>query len=102
MTLEFTAIADVKCRVGESPVYDERTERVYFVDILSRRLYAVALSDFWRSEWEFESEVCSLGLAASGRLVVALRDTVILFDPETGARETALQHRGGRAGHAPE
>ena len=87
MNLAFTCIADLKCRTGESPVYDERTGRLYFVDIPSRRLYAIALPRGEPRFWTFESEVCSLGLAASGRLVVALRDSVILFDPATESRE---------------
>ena len=35
--------------------------------------------------WRFDSEVCSLGIAASGRLVLALRKRVGLFDPEGGS-----------------
>lgn len=87
MNLEFACIADLKCRIGESPVYDERTNRLFFVDILERRIYAMALADAAIRSWTFESEVGSLGLAASGRLVVALRDRVILFDPQTEARQ---------------
>ena len=41
MTLNFTLIADTQCRLGEGPVYDERTDRLYFVDILNRKVLAV-------------------------------------------------------------
>jgi sugar lactone lactonase YvrE len=91
MPLTFTCVADVKCRIGESPVYDERSNRLYFVDILARRLYALALADASLAAWTFESEVCSLGLAASGRLIIALRDTIILFDTATEARQVICQ-----------
>jgi sugar lactone lactonase YvrE len=84
MSLEFTCIADLRCRVGESPLYDERTGRLYFVDIPERALYCREPESGALSDWRFESEVCSLGLAASGRLVVALRKGVILFDTTTG------------------
>ena len=87
MTLAFTCIADLQCRLSESPVYDERTYRLYFVDIPDRRLYAIAQPGGDLRSWTFESDVGSLGLAASGRLVVALRDRVILFDPATETRE---------------
>jgi sugar lactone lactonase YvrE len=86
MSLSFACIADVKCRIAESPVYDERTNRVFFVDIPNCKLFAMDIADAALRSWTFESEVCSLGLAASGRVVVALRDTVILFDPATEAR----------------
>ena len=95
MTLDFACLADTKCRVGESPVYDERTNRVYFVDILNRKIFGLDLATGQRGEWAFESEVGSLGLAASGRLVVALRHSVILFDPETEARQELCQIEAG-------
>src|ERR1700754_2468149 len=87
MTPAFTTIADVKCGVGESPVYDETTNRIYFVDIPGCMVYEVDLQTGQRRSWRFESEVGSLGLAVTGRLVLALRDRVILFDPQSGARQ---------------
>jgi sugar lactone lactonase YvrE len=87
MALDFKRIADTKCRVGESPLYDERTNRLYFVDILSCILYRVELASGEVKLWTFESEVASLGLAVSGRLVIALRHSIILFDPESEARQ---------------
>jgi len=35
-------------------------------------------------EWSFENGAYSLGLAQSGRLVLAQRDRLVLFDPESG------------------
>ena len=87
MALDFTLIAEGKCRVGESPLYDERTNRLYFVDILEKTVFGVDLASGERTSWTFESEVGSIGLAASGRLVVALRHSVILFDLVSGARQ---------------
>ena len=87
MTLSFATIADTRCGVGESPVYDETTEQVFFVDIPGCLVHAVDLPTGQRRSWQFETEVGSLGLAASGRLVVALRDRVILFDPQSGERQ---------------
>ncbi len=91
MALQFDCIADIRCRVGESPVYDERTGTLYFVDILSRLIYRRHRETGDLQTCTLESEVCSLGLAASGRLVVALRDKVILFDPESDARQELCQ-----------
>jgi sugar lactone lactonase YvrE len=86
MPLEFTCLVDLKGRVAESPVYDERRQRLYFVDILNRTIYGVEIPSGVRASWTFESEVGSIGLAASGALVVALRHEVILFDPESKSR----------------
>ncbi|MGH6923936.1 MAG: SMP-30/gluconolactonase/LRE family protein [Propylenella sp.] len=87
MNLHFACVADVRCRIGESPLYDERTGRLYFVDTLGRLVYCREPESGELKSWTFESEVGSLGLAASGRLVVALRDGVILFDPASGAKQ---------------
>lgn len=86
MPLDFNCLADIKGRVAESPVYDERTKRLYFVDILNRTIYGLELSSGARGSWTFESEVCSIGLCASGALVVALRHSIVLFDPESERR----------------
>jgi sugar lactone lactonase YvrE len=86
MSLEFAPAADIRCRLGESPVYDERTDKLYFVDLTNRLLYALDVGSGGLRSWTFESEVCSLGLTASDALVVALRKEVILFDPRTEAR----------------
>jgi sugar lactone lactonase YvrE len=86
MPLDFTCVAELKTRIGESPVYDERTERLYFVDILNCTIHALELQSGARASWSVESEVGSIGLAASGALVVALRHSVILFDPESEKR----------------
>jgi len=87
MDLDFACIADLKCRLGESPLYDERTNRLYFIDILNRTVYALDIASNNLASWIFESEVGSIGLAASGRLVVALRHSVILFDTSSGAKQ---------------
>ncbi|MYZ49874.1 SMP-30/gluconolactonase/LRE family protein [Propylenella binzhouense] len=87
MALRFSLLADLRCRVAESPVYDERRDELFFVDILSRRLYALKLAGRTLRSWSFEAEVAAIGLAAGQRLVLALRDRLILFDPETGDRK---------------
>ncbi len=86
MPLEFTCLVDLQGRVAESPLYDERKQRLYFVDILNRTIYGLEIPSGARASWTFESEVGSIGLAASGALVVALRHKVILFDPESESR----------------
>jgi sugar lactone lactonase YvrE len=97
VTLDFSLIADTKCRLGESPVYDERTNRIYFVDILGREILGLNLGSGERGSWKFESEVGSIGLAVSGRMVVALRHSVILFDLASGA-DLPTRLNDGRVG----
>src|SRR4051794_16152449 len=83
--LDFVPFGNVRCAVGESPVYDARRGALWFCDIVGRLLHRIDLATELHRVYPFESEVCSLGMAQSGRLVVALRKVVGLFDPEGGA-----------------
>lgn len=80
-------LPQVRCRIGESPVYDERTNTLWFCDIPACRVYGADLATLAVAAFDFPTEVGSLGLARSGRLVVALRHEVRLFDPHSGRSE---------------
>ena len=82
--LDFAPLGPVRCRLGESPVYDARRDALWFADITGRTLHSVDLATGFHRFHGFDSEVCSLGIAVSGRLVVALRKVVGLFDPDGG------------------
>ncbi|MBN9431935.1 MAG: SMP-30/gluconolactonase/LRE family protein [Bosea sp.] len=75
-------------RLAECPVYDDRTDRLLFCNILDGELHAVDLKSGEEHIWRFPEIVASYGLCESGRFVVALKDSVILFDPTTGERTT--------------
>jgi len=95
-TIKFKPLVQNLFQMGESPVYDERRDALWFCDIIGQALYSVSLTSGDMKTWEFPSEVCSLGLASSGRLVIALRNDVVIFDPETGARQTIASIEAGR------
>ena len=84
----FQCIADLRGQLMESPVWDDRRQTLFAADINGRKVYEIDLERGQLRDWTFEAEVPCLGLAESGRLVVALAREVILFDPETGTRET--------------
>jgi len=75
--------------LGESPVFDERRNALWFCDIVGRALHRIDLSGRQHRNWTFASEVGSLGLCESGRLVIALRHQVIVFDPDS-QRQTVI------------
>jgi sugar lactone lactonase YvrE len=90
-----TTIAPDRCDIGESPVWDERTGLLWWVDITPGTIHCIDPATGARQRWEFGEPVGSLGLCRSGRLVVALRSTVILFDPRDGSRQllASVTHR---------
>lgn len=82
--MEFAPLNEVRCELGEGPAYDERRDALWYCDIVGKALHRAELATGRHRQWSFASEVASCGVAESGRVVVALRDAVGLFDPETG------------------
>lgn len=72
--------------LGESPVWDAAAGALYWADIVNGRVHRLIIASGERAVWEFGEPVASFGLCRSGRLVIALRADVILFDPEENLR----------------
>lgn len=82
MALNFTALSEVQCELGESPVYDDRRAALWYCDIVGKAIHRADIATGATRSRTFATEVGSLGLCESGRLIVALRDEVGFFDPE--------------------
>jgi sugar lactone lactonase YvrE len=82
--MNFTCLLDIRCGLGESPVWDDRRELLFFVDAISPAIHAVRLDGTGLQTWPMPKPVGSIGLAESGRLIVALWHDLVLFDPDTG------------------
>jgi sugar lactone lactonase YvrE len=81
---EFELAWDARCSVAESPVWDATARRLLFCDINGKRINALSIDTGERETWDFPEVVGSFGLCRSGRLVVAQRHHVVLFDPKIG------------------
>ena len=88
MRLEFKALNDKQCTLGEGPAFDDRRNALWYCDIIERAIHCHDIATAEVRTWTFASEVGSLGLAESGRLGVALRHEVGLFDPADGSFRT--------------
>lgn len=82
---------DSRCSVAESPVWDAANRRLLFADINGKQINALSVDTGARQSWAFPEVVGSFGLCRSGRLVVAQRHHVILFDPASGTRTRLTQ-----------
>ncbi len=82
---EFELVWDTRCSVAESPVWDPARRKLLFCDINGKRIYALSVDTNAQESWDFPEVVGSFGLCRSGRLVVAQRHHVVLFDPASGA-----------------
>jgi sugar lactone lactonase YvrE len=86
--MTFQRVGDQTDILGESPLWNEEEQALYWVDI--RRPAIRRLDDqTGRIEtWGMPDLVGSIALAADGRLVVALPDVIAFFDPATARLET--------------
>jgi sugar lactone lactonase YvrE len=82
---DFELAWDSRCGVAESPVWDAANKRLLFCDINGKRINALTVETGARESWDFPEVVGSFGLCRSGRLVVAQRHHVVLFDTRSGA-----------------
>lgn len=81
----FELVWDSRCGVAESPVWDAVNRRLLFCDINGKKINALSVDTGARQTWDLPEVVGSFGLCRSGRLVVALRHRVVLFNPKTQA-----------------
>lgn len=98
MSVEVTVIAPEQAKVGESPVWDERLGRLLWTDIPRGTIHEWDAASGARRHWTFEASVGSFGLCDSGRLVVACKDRVLLFDRDTGTQSELARVTHARDG----
>ena len=78
-------VVDARCELGEGPLWDDSTGRLYWIDILAHRLHAYLPATQDRSTWELDAAPGALALRTDGGLLVAQADGVRAFDPGSGA-----------------
>lgn len=83
---EIECVLDARASLGEGLLWSRRTGRLYWVDILERRLHVHDVARQSHQHWQFESEVSALAerRTAPG-LVMAMRDGWYAFDPDRPA-----------------
>ena len=90
MAIEFAAQGQVRSTLGESPVYDARRNALWYCDITEHAVRRFDLGNAETRSWTFPTDVGSLGLTESGRVVIARREEVGIWNPD--AIEKQLAH----------
>lgn len=75
---------DVKATLGEGPAWDEKTQTLYWVDILGKRIYAGG-----EVLAELDDYIGCLAPTQNGHLIVGKRASFVDFDPAT-SQQTVL------------
>lgn len=74
--------------LGEGACFEPESDRLWWVDILGRRVFCGNPEDGQIRHWEVESEVGACLPMVDGRRALVLRNSVIAFTPDGGPQET--------------
>ena len=85
--------------IGESPIWDERTEELNFVDIAGGEVHVFRPSDGRHRVFRLPEMVTSVSLRERGGFVLTLTKAFAFFDPETGDLEILDDPEPDRAGN---
>ncbi len=91
MELPVRCAVEVRNIIGESPLWSEHEQSLYWVDILGGLVQRWHPQSGARAHWQMPSAVGSIGLRSGGGLVVALRSGIHFFDMDTQALTLACQ-----------
>lgn len=86
-----TRFIDTTYQLAECPTWDDRKNRLLWADIQGRTIQSMDWESRDITTWHFDNEVGSFGLTEDERLIVAVWDKVMLFDPESGNSEVLVE-----------
>ena len=74
------AVWQIEALLGEGPVWVERENAVYWVDIFSNKVHRYSLADGGQTTWEFDFEVTSLSAREQGGFIGSIKDGFAFID----------------------
>jgi sugar lactone lactonase YvrE len=77
-------LTNLKAVAGESPLWSESEQALYWVDIKDPRVLRYSFVDGSLKSWPMPSEIGAICHAGFGCYVVSLRGGVTMFDPRSG------------------
>ena len=83
--MAITTAWDAPMLVGECPLWHPADAALYWVDIAGFTIHRLHPASGKHDQWRLDSEPASLGIHASGGLVVAMRSGFGHFDPASGS-----------------
>jgi L-arabinonolactonase len=81
---EFRVIADPKTILGEGPLWDVRTERLYWVDSVGGYVFRSTAEGGEVAVWRMPSMIGAMALREEGGAIITLTDGISLLDFDTG------------------
>ena len=78
---------DCHCGTGETPTWDEEAGALYFCDIPAGRLHRFHPATEEKTSWQLPEVLGSFALCRSGRILVAQKQKLMMFDTATETLE---------------
>jgi L-arabinonolactonase len=88
---DVATVLSAKAQIGEGPVWDVRTQRLYWVDIAGQELHVFNPGDGTNVTHALPEIVTSVSPRAAGGLLLTLRRSFAFFDDATGGLESIAQ-----------
>jgi sugar lactone lactonase YvrE len=82
--LRIDIVTDTRDLLGESPLWDDRSGSLLWIDSRRRLVHRMQLASGARQQWPMPHEIGSIALCESGRLLVALERDVHFLDLGSG------------------
>ena len=98
--MRISRVGDFKLQWGESLCWDDRRQRLYFVDCGTQKLHWLENAEPPLHELQLPSFPTGVVLGDDGRVVVALDDGLHVVDPDTGVTELLAPYPEGLGGRA--
>ncbi|MEM9388382.1 MAG: SMP-30/gluconolactonase/LRE family protein [Pseudomonadota bacterium] len=78
--MKIDVLVDVKTQLGEGPLWDVRTQRLYWLDGVAGRIYRCTASGSEVRAWDLPCRIGSMALRAQGGALVALASGIHLLE----------------------
>ncbi len=83
--MDIEVIEDIRCALGEGPLWDAEEQALYWVDSLAPAVFRYDWANRTTQRWDLPGDsVGSLCVRASGGLMLAMGQGFYGFDPQTG------------------
>ncbi len=82
--MQITRIEAVRCSVGEAPVWDDRDQSLYLLDIPACRLLSLAPETGRVREWSTPAPATALALSAPGEVLIATGNVIRRLELASG------------------
>jgi sugar lactone lactonase YvrE len=89
-------VLDARAEVGESPVWDATTSRLWWTDIPARRLHCFCPASGANESFDTSGRIGCFALARTGGLVVAMEHGFHRLEPASGVHEPMFEPEADR------